>query len=135
MITEYVPGQKLAENEYLLKRCGGTGFMCKLTAKGELMKSFDEWRDEHTGSYPNRTVSKKVPIEVITETYRSGWKIHSWRFGKSQNWATMRHPLGFTVEIYLQQLLEVIKANDIVNGEIQGEFMWNHDHKLHKRPK
>jgi hypothetical protein len=28
------------------------------------------------------------------ETYRTGWKLISWRFGQSQNWARVRHPEG-----------------------------------------
>ena len=48
-MIDYVPGQPLGEEEYLLKiRDGVTGFMTKLTQKGQLPKAFDDWGDKHT---------------------------------------------------------------------------------------
>jgi hypothetical protein len=61
----------------------------------------------------------------------SGWKIVKWRFGQSQNWATMKHPEGFTVEIYLQQLLELIQTHTVDAGVLIGKFYWK-DNKLIK---
>jgi len=37
------------------------------------------------------------------------------------------HPLGFTLEIYLKQFLEIVQENDILKGEIVGEFKWENN--------
>jgi hypothetical protein len=131
---KYEEGQPLAENEYLLKiRDDKTGFMSKFTQKGELPKAFKEWGGKpHYTPELGRHTTNIPEIMIMEEFPRSGWKIVSWRFGQSQNWATVRHPLGFTVEVYLQDLLHVIKCNTVINGELQGEFSWN-AHKLIKR--
>jgi len=116
----YEPGTAIGENEYLLKiRSDKTGFMTKLTQKGEYPKAFLDWGVE--GWKPKKT---DLPVYIMTETYKAGWKIMSWRFGMSQNWATVLHPDGFKVEIYLQDLLKIIQTNVVVKGVIQGEFMW-----------
>lgn len=131
----YEPGYKLKEDEYLLKIRGenshggvATGFLTKLTQKGAVPKSFDEW-----GSTPKYSYTERVdlPIYVVKETFRSGWKLYRWRFGESQNWASLIHPDGYTVEIYLQQFLDIVKNGDIIKGEIVGEFKWE-DKKLIK---
>lgn len=44
----------------------------------------------------------------------------------------MRHPQGFTVEIYLQQLLEIIQEHTVDAGVLIGEFRWA-DNRLHKK--
>lgn len=123
-------GQPLADNEYLLKirEDGGkykTGFLSKLTQKGELPVAFKEWGD----GYGKRA---DLQIYVFEEKHRSGWKIVSWRFGQSQNWAKVLTPEGFTLEIYLQQLLEIVLSNTIIDGVIQGELLWQ-QHKLFKK--
>lgn len=118
----YVDGYKPLENEYLLKIRidDNTGFMSKLTMKNALHKSFEEW-----GIYKySREPQVPLPIYVIEETYRSGWELISWRIGQSQEWATVLHPFGFTVEIYLTDFLNIVKNNVIVNGKIEGEFKW-----------
>ena len=83
----YTEGYVLKENEYLLKirksnlsSVVDTGFLSKLTQKGQLPKSFDDWGK----TYHDRT---PLPTYIFEETYRSGWKLLSWRFGQSQNWA------------------------------------------------
>lgn len=134
IIRDYKLGEKIEENEYLLKirksdnRKGvefpPTGFLTKLTQKGQLPKAFEDWGKTYSDPTP--------PTYVFKESFNSGWKIMSWRFGQSQNWATMRHPHGFTVEIYLQQLLEIIQENTINAGVLTGEYKWK-DHKLIKR--
>lgn len=124
----------LKDNEYLLKirpkgsRCTklDTGFLTKYTQKGLIPKAFDEW---NLGRYTPET----LPITIHIEDYKSGWFIYEWRFGMSQNWATMIHPNGFTVEIYLDNLLEITKTNVIQFGELIGEFKWE-SHKLIKKP-
>jgi hypothetical protein len=132
--TLYTEGYKLKDNEFLLKireRDGQkipTGFLTKFNKNGTMPVSFEEW-----GTYQYcRSLEPPLPIYIFEETYRSGWKIESWRFGQSQNWATMIHPEGFTVEIYLQQLLEIIKDSVVVNGELAAEYRWE-DKKLIKR--
>jgi hypothetical protein len=124
--TLYEPGYKLKENEYLLKIRKDeededdyvpAGFLAKLNKDGSLQKSFVEWG----GSYMRPS---ELPIYVFEEKFRNGWKLHDWRFGQSQNWATLVHPEGFTVEIYLKQFLDIVKTHEIVRGEIVGSFMW-----------
>lgn len=143
ILRDYTTGEPLAENEYLLKirvdktvkwnpdtkthdLIGSykTGFLTKLTQKGQLPKAFEDWGK----TYVDRTT---LPTYVFKEFARSGWKIVSWRFGQSQNWATVLHPEGFNVEIYLQQLLEIIRENTIENGVLIGKFYWK-DNKLFK---
>jgi hypothetical protein len=133
ILNSYTEGYKPKENEYLLKiRPEGdrynknvpTGFMTKLTQKGALPKAFAEW-----GGWWNKP--SNLTIYILEEKFRSGWKLDSWRFGESQNWASLVHPLRFTVEIYLQQFLEIIKENEIKNGELMGNFKWA-DRKLIK---
>lgn len=118
-------GIPLAENEFLFKEKDGVGFLTKLTQKGQLPKAFDEWR---VYGWPP---SEKLPIHVHTEVAQAGWKLVRWRIGKSQEWATMRHPEGFTVEIYLTNFLEIALNNVVDNGVILGNFKWR-DHKLVK---
>ena len=126
-------GTALVSNQYLLKlrrnRKGEvlTGFLTKLTQKGAIPKAFIEW-----GNHWQPKDAPEMPIYLFAEDFRAGWKILDWRFGQSQNWATMVHPCGFTVEIYLQQLLELMKTITVVNGVLQGEFMWK-DHTLIKK--
>jgi hypothetical protein len=129
-MKEYEDGYKLLENEYLLKLRKGiyrdadlvTGFLSKYTQKGAIPKAFQDW-----GKTPPKY--ENLPIYIFTEIPKSGWKIYSWRFGQSQNWATVIHPDGFTLEIYLDQFLEIVKNNTIIAGEIQGCFYWK-DNKL-----
>ena len=121
----YKEGYVLKDNEYMLKiRIGkpSTGFLSKFNKSGSMPVAFDNWGT----TYHNPV---KLPIYVFEERPRSGWKLHSWRFGQSQNWATVIHPEGFTLEIYLQQFLEIIEENTIINGVIQGSFYWA-DNKL-----
>lgn len=127
-LVKYEEGYKLAENEYLLKVRGETGFMTKFNKNGSMPVAFDTW--EQNKWNPN-VKNPKLPIYIVGEIPREGWKIVNWRFGMSQNWATMMHPLGYTVEIYLQDLLEIINNSTVINGELMGEYMWK-DHKLVK---
>ena len=99
-----------------------------MTQKGKLPVAFDDWNDGYRYS---STPYEKLPIYVFKEVPRSGWKLVNWRFGQSQNWASVSHPEGFTIEIYLQQFLEIIEKNVITNGVIAGEFYWK-DNRLVK---
>jgi hypothetical protein len=121
----YVEGQKLAEDEYVLKvrparnnTENPTGFMAKLTQKGELQKSFKDWNGGCWGD------KEQLPIFVVKETFKTGWKLESWRFGMSQNWARVIHPDGYTLEIYLTDFLDIVLNNTITNGKIDGMFKW-----------
>lgn len=46
-------------------------------------------------------------------------------------WATIWHPMGFKVEIYLSDFLRIIQKNDIHKGELIGAFKWQ-ENKLIK---
>jgi hypothetical protein len=121
----YVVGQSLGEDEYVLKIRPArndheypTGFIAKLTKKNELMKSFDEWNGWGWGN------PEPLPVFVYKETFKTGWKLESWRFGESRNWARMIHPDGFALEIYLDDFLKIILTHTITNGVIDGIFKW-----------
>jgi len=118
----YKVGYKLKNEEYLLKirEKDNTGFMAKFNQKGEIPLSFAKWS---INKYPHGD-EDPLPIYIFKEEFRSGWSIESWRFGKSQNWATMMHPEGFTVEIYLSQLLELMEDITVIKKELIGEFKW-----------
>ena len=127
-MKKYTEGYELKENEYLLKIRKGrecydmvepdTGFMTKLNKDGSIPAAFKKWG--HWGDKP------ELPTLVIEETFRSGWKLDDWRFGMSLNWASLIHPEGFTVEVYLSEFLDIVKENTIVNGEIKGKFKWEY---------
>lgn len=132
---------KLGEDEYMLKirpkEKGNskydTGFLSKLNKDGSIPKAFDDWGVSRYHRYnPNAPKPESLPVTVHVETFKKGWKLVAWRFGMSQNWATMLHPDGFTVEIKLQDLLELLKNNTLKKGELVGEFKWK-EHKLIKK--
>jgi hypothetical protein len=132
---------ELLENQWLLKlrddsewngktwvpNAFKTGFLSKLTKKGELPKSFLDWGGTRYGES-----GRDLPIYVFHEDYRTGWKLISWRFGQSQNWARARHPEGFVVEIYLNNFLDVVKSSTIDEGVILEPYMWS-DNRLIKK--
>lgn len=100
-----------------------TGFLTKLTKKGELPKAFDDWGTNKP--YGTQSVPySKLPVYVWQETYRSGWKLVSWRIGKSQEWAKVRHPEGFLLEIYLSNFLEIVLDATMDQGVLVGEYKW-----------
>lgn len=119
----------LKEDEYLLKIRPNndgtqTGFLTKLTKKGDLPVAFENWE---TQGWYGKENKPNYPITLHKENFSKGWKLLRWRFGQSQNWATVIHPKGFTLEIYLKQFLEIVQENTIVKGEIQGEFKWENN--------
>lgn len=125
MKSLYKEGDKLGNDEYVLKiRDDKTGFIARLTKKGELPKLFVDWG----GSWNRPSI---LPIYIHREVFNSGWKLRNWRFGESQNWAKLIHPEGFTIEIYLSQFLEIVQQNEIKFGEIIGSFKWQ-DNRLIK---
>jgi hypothetical protein len=139
ILKEFKLGEhQLAEDEWILKiRKDGqynhvekkfiengntTGFFSKLTQKGQLPVKFSDWG----GSYYTMS-GHDLPMYVFKEYPRSGWKLIGWRFGMSQNWATVRHPEGFFVEIYLDNFLDVVKESTIDQGVIVGKYKWNNN--------
>lgn len=137
-MEKYIEGYNLKENEYLCKiqtyiYHDGTedkkGFITKFNQNGSMPVKFKEWG----GYYRNSIWNPKPEIFILEEVFSKGWKIEFARIGQSQEWATMIHPLGFTLEIYLSNLFELIKNNTIINGELQGEFKWHSSKKLIKK--
>lgn len=140
----YTPDRILGEDEYILKiREYGVsdetpwGFLTKLTQKNQIPKAFESWGDVHkfgdysTGMRPLISTTK-LPVYVFKETFRSGWKLLGWRFGESQNWASLIHPEGFIVEVKLNKLLETFKVSVLIKGELQGEYKWTYGELIKK---
>jgi len=141
----YKEDYELKEDEYLLKirqdseannDAINSGFLTKFNKNGSMPAAFKEWgitgystklNGEH---YWKQT--EMPEIHVFKEIFRSGWKLDSWRFGLSRNWASLVHPKGFTVEIHLENFLDIVKENTIINGEIQGEFKWVYSNLIKK---
>lgn len=134
--------EKLADNEYLLKvyknpyvgdKIPPTGFLSKYTLKGEIPKPFNDWCTKWPSYNRSDTYKaseiKRLPITVHAEEFRTGWKIIDFRSGKSQEWAVLMHPFGFTLEVYMMSFIHLIPQISIVKGELLGEFKWE-DKKL-----
>jgi len=127
----YKEGEPLKENEFLLKirvnPCKtNTGFMTKLNKDGSIPKAFKEWSVDKYWT-PNSEHDKDFSIFKVEERFRNKWKIEGFRYGKSQNWAILVHPDCFTLEIYLDDFLKIIKENIIEKGVIIGEFKWDNN--------
>jgi len=129
-MKDYIEGYKLKEHEYLLKirkkdgrwKTDDTGFLTKFNKDGSFPVNFKNWPGYQ---YDNNNQRKTdLPIYIIEENFRSGWKLFSWRFGKSRNWAVLLHPAGFTLEIHMEEFLSLTKKITIINGELQGKFKW-----------
>ncbi len=128
----------LLEDQWLLKIREGnpkTGFLSKLTKKGEIPVKFNEWASTQTYNTETRKwdVSYNTTVYVWQESYRSGWTLKNWRIGKSQEWAVMQHPEGFLLEIYLSNFLEVSLKDTADFGVLRGEYKWE-DNKLTRKP-
>lgn len=102
-----------------------TAFLTKLTQKGEIPKKFLDWgRTYYNG--------KKIPCNVIyvfQESFRTGWRLIDFRIGKSQQWAIIKNPEGFRIEIYLSDLKNHILNDTLNNGVLMGSYKWV-DNKL-----
>lgn len=61
-----------------------TGFMTKFNKNGSMPVAFKDW-----GMYRYNTPQEELPIYIHTETFSKGWKLSSWRFGMSQQWAAV----------------------------------------------
>jgi hypothetical protein len=133
----YQEGDTLQEGQYFLKIIPkehnwtkmDKGFLTKLTKTKTFPLKFVDWK------YYDYTLQKAIDpdIYIFDEYYREGWKLIDHREGASQNWITILHPEGFTVEIYLNDFLDLCKSEVLINGIIQGKFKWQ-DHKLIKEP-
>jgi len=120
----YQEGCKLKDSEYLLKVRDHqddvpTGFMTKFNKDGSMPVSFRNWGRSWYDENP-----EPETVYIFKEEFKRGWKVYSYRIGKSQSWAIMEHPLGFTVEIYLEDFWEIITTHNIDNCEIDGIFKW-----------
>ena len=123
----YQEGRELKENEYLLKVRGGwreelpAGFMTKFTQKGHIPIAFKIWNEHwlHKNIQP-------LTIYIIKEKLRTGWRIHDYRSGKSQSWAVLVHPLGFTVEVHMDKFIKLLAYVDVSNGEILQPVRWEY---------
>jgi len=105
-MKEYKEGDPLSDDEYLLKLNGRTGFLSKHTKPGAIPTSLSNW------------CSTDLPIYVIEETFREGWKIRSSRHGKSQSWIVLLHPCDFTVEIKVSDMVSILKTAHMDRGEL-----------------
>ena len=125
MSKEYT-GQELKESEWLLKirTYDNMGFLTKLTKKNELPKAFEEW----TSSAYYKTACS-LPIKVIEETFSSGWKLNEgskydmYRLGMSQSWVKVQHPMGFILEIHLENFFREVVPH-LNAGKIIGNYKW-----------
>lgn len=113
-------GGELGENQYLLKirPHDKFGFLSKINKTGKIPKLFSEWGNNRYNK------DQDLPIYIYEETFNSGWKIVDFRGGESRDWAVMIHPQGFKLEIYAENFLEIILQNNLIKGEIIGEFKW-----------
>lgn len=131
-MREFKEGDSLSDDEYLLKlrpENGGvfTGYLTKLNQNGTIPKAFTDWGYSRYGVDAN----KVLPTQVVTEEFRIGWYLVGWRFGQSQNWAVMQHPNGYLIEIYMTNLLDILRENTLVNNQLFGHFKWS-NHTLIK---
>ena len=65
------------------------------------------------------------PIYVIKEEFREGWKIVGARYGESQTWAILLHPLEFTLEIHMDKFIELTQTISIHRGLLEGKFKYD----------
>ena len=118
-LDEYDGTKKLKEDEYLLKVVPHdntmSGFLTKLTQKNEIPVSFKNW---------NGYGKSAEATYLIQEEPREGWKIAGYRFGKSQNWARMRHPFGFTIEIHMTNLFTLLESGTAEFGVLKGKYKY-----------
>lgn len=138
MKIQYQPGDILEEGQYLLKtrpsyynKNEEVGFLTKFNKDGTIPKSFIRWGTHHTinGIYNQ---GENMPIFIVDEYFRPGWKIIEWRNGASQCWAKVLHPDGYILEIYLNNLFEIIADTTVVKNVLQGEYKWE-SNKLVKK--
>lgn len=121
---EYI-GAPLEKDEYLIKIFEDTAFLTKLNKTGKIPVKFLEW------GYDFET-RKRPDIQVINEIFREGWQVKDFRAGGSQCWARLIHPLGFIVEIYVEELFKLFETETIKNKSIEGCFKWSYGKLIKK---
>lgn len=126
----YKIGTELKDDEYLLKikegRTVPQGFLTKLTKDGRIPVRFRQW----STYYPDTQIP--LPIYVVQESFRTGWRIYGCRFGESQNWAVLLHPDNYTVEIHMDEFISLLNSITVKDGELMGEFKWSPTKLLQK---
>jgi hypothetical protein len=126
LYKEYKPGDPLSKDQYIIKfedtrdsLAAPMAFMKKLNKDKSIGVAFTNWgltRFSKDNYDPN--------IYVFIESFRSGWEFVGYRVGESQSWVTVKHPLGFKIEIYLSNFMQLMKTNNIYNGALDGSFKW-----------
>lgn len=117
-MKKYKKGYKLKYNEYLCKIAeDGIGFITKYNKDGSVPKSFDTWRE----TYHNK---KKLPTFIHSEDFKQGWEVVGYRTGKSQDWAEVKNPAGFILEIYLKNFFDIIEDVSVINKVFQHNLKW-----------
>ena len=102
---------KLEDDEYLLKiNSSGMGFMTKKNKTGTVPVAWLDWEN-----YGNNNNNHKSFI--IKESFRKGWKLIGHRLGKSQAWAKVKHPFGFTMEVNLAGIIDTLQKSELEYGE------------------
>jgi hypothetical protein len=94
------------------------GFLTKLTKKGEIPEAFKMWPEAWRGH------NEVVPSKVHKEEFAEGWMVLGYRRGGSQDWAVLRHPKGFTLEIYLVDFMNMLPNITVEDGRLLGMFKW-----------
>jgi len=112
-MREYKEGDPLSGSEYLLKVYGKKGLLSTLTMQGTIPQTLKKWYRNHD-----------LPIYVIEEKYREGWKIVGSRHGVSQSWVVLEHPFDFTVEIKLSYMVSILQKAQVNRGELVGKYAW-----------
>ncbi len=117
----------LLEDEYIYKvdESRQVAFFSKLNKNGSIPVKFGEWGNRRYYGQ-NTSNEPQLPIYIITEEFREGWKLVDWRFGESQNWAILMHPYGFKLEVHIKSLTDIINNTTIINGVLQGKFKWSY---------
>jgi hypothetical protein len=118
-------GGKIEDDQFLLKigtnyAGNKVGFMTRLNKDGSIPKAFIEWRAGY-GSH----AASPLDTFVIDEYFRPGWEFVSTRMGASQTWAVMKHPEGFLVEIYFNDLQTILRNDCCLNGVLGGHYKWS----------
>ncbi len=128
-------GIKLLASEYYLKLDVVSdelvGFLAKPTQKGKVPLSFVNWRTKHIknqnyqGDFLDSKLKRReIDCYLFTEIFREGWEFVGFRWGQSQSWARVKHPVGFILEIYASNLKEIILENNLNKGVIEGMWKW-----------
>lgn len=127
ILNKHSSKKELEQDEYLFKQYNNTGYLTKLNKDGSVPIKFLEWNST------NRYIARpELKIQLRKEVFREGWKIEGSRYGESQNWAILKHPDGFTVEIYMNNLINLLKEIEVKNGTLIGEFKWEYSKLIKK---